>query len=109
MSNIAMLYSFFAYNECDTDVEVSVSYFPPGERDRWTSEIVHPGSRKLICISDSQLFLSKARSPPNDRYIWGAFEHTLTTSEHTHVFSCHCDWLNCPDKWSAPCSRQEPD
>lgn len=102
------LFHLYIYNECDRDVQSTVTYSPlTSTAQESNTTLVQPGSQRLMGVTSIPRFTSAAEAQDKS-LVWNPSTIAVTKEEYTHVIECGCSGAKCPDRWPYSTSRQSP-
>ncbi len=97
----------YAYNECDIEVVVSVTFVPLDDsRERTVETRVATGHQTMLCTTYRNWVTLEARTSDQSHH-WSHLELPLLKTEYTHVLSgVVVNPKNAPDRWPDVTTRQ---
>ncbi len=98
-------FHLYVYNECKTEIEAVATFFPAGkDQQSESSTTVRSGSQQMVAVSNRNVFLLSAKTNGKK---WDTQDFAVDVDEYTHVLSCDCQGLDCPDRWPGPARTRQ--
>jgi hypothetical protein len=97
----------YAYNECDKEIVVTVTYAPlEGDKERVDEIRVTSGAQRMLCTTHRNWVSLEAHTADGANH-WSRLELPLVKTESTHVLAgVVSDRNHAPDRWPEVTTRQ---